>query len=159
MLEKKGRLFLMLFSIMLSCALMIICLGLVDTVMNSIKEPMEKVYDGKDIIISSKTDEVFISEDDIDKENIKNLVGEIDITSVVEDDDEMIYASLKGMKSFNQKCIDGEFKDENASNCIISKRIADERNLKVGDKIDIRIQGEKKSLKVSGITITDGVFL
>ena len=110
MLEKKGRLFLLIFSIMLSCALMVMSLGLIDTIVESFTEPMKKVAAGRDIVISSNTDDIFFKEEDINKSGIKNLDGEIDMPAVVDDEDEMIYTNLRGMKSYDKDMIEGSLK-------------------------------------------------
>ena len=158
MLEKKGRLFLLIFSIMLSCALMIVSLGLIDVIIESERGPMEKAAAGKDIQIRSSSNEVFFRENDVNKEGIKNLEGELDMTAIVEDPEEMIYVGLRGKKSFKQEMIEGKFENSKDGDCVISKRIADEKKLKVGDKLEVVIQGEKTALKVKGITTTDGIY-
>ncbi|MCR5628687.1 FtsX-like permease family protein [Eubacterium sp.] len=158
MLEKKGRLFLLIFSIMLSCALMVMSLGLIDTIVESFTEPMKKAAAGRDIAISSNTEEIFFKEEDINKTGIKNLDGEIDMPAVVDDEDEMIYTNLRGMKSYKKDMIEGSFKSSDNTDCIISKRIADERKLKVGDKLNVLISGEKKELKITGLATADGIF-
>lgn len=158
MLEKKGRLFLLIFSIMLSCALMIVSLGLIDVIVESERGPMKKAAAGKDIQISSVTNEVFFKEKDVNKEGIKNLEGELDMTAIVEDPDEMIYVGLRGKKSYTQDMVEGKFENSKNGECVISKRIADEKKLKVGDKLQVVVQGKKVDLKVKGITATDGIF-
>ena len=158
MLEKKGRLFLLIFSIMLSCALMIVSMGLVKTVINSELAPYIKMADGKDVYIRPKGDSFFFKDKDINKKGIKDLEGELDMTGVIDSEDDLVYVTLRGKKTFDKNMIEGNFKGTSANDCVISKRIADENKLKVGDKYKVTIGGEEKTFNISGIAATDGIF-
>ena len=70
MLERKGRLFLLVFSIMISAALLITSLGLIDAVMDSFIQPMKIVSEGQDISIHSNTQEAFFDESDVKTDGI-----------------------------------------------------------------------------------------
>ena len=126
MLERKGRLFLLIFSIMISTALLIASLGMIDAVVDSFVQPYRIAAEGQDIAIRSNTDEPFFSEEDIKKTGVENLVGTLDVTGVINDNDEVKYVSLVGKKSFDKKMVKGGFENINETNIIISDRIADE---------------------------------
>ena len=158
MLEKKGRLFLLVFSIMLTCGLMIASMGLIDTILDSFTAPMKEAAAGKDIAITSSTNDIFIKESDVNTKGIKNLEGEIDLTGLIDEEDEILYTSLKGMKEYKGEMIKGSLDNKDKSECIISKRIADERNLEIGDTLTIRISGENKNFKITGFAATNGIF-
>ena len=158
MLEKKGRLALLIFSIMLSCALMIVSLGLIDVIFDSFTAPLKKAACGKDICITSSTEEPFFKASDVNEKGIKDLEGELDMTGVIEDEDEMIYANLRGKEELNMDMIKGEFNSSKDKTCVISKRIADENSLEVGDYLEVIVAGSKERIKVSGIATTDGIF-
>ena len=158
MLERKGRLFLLIFSIMISTALLIASLGMIDAVVDSFVQPYRIAAEGQDIAIRSNTDEPFFSEEDIKKTGVENLVGTLDATGVINDNDEVKYVSLVGKKSFDKKMVKGGFENINEKNIVISDRIADEYSLKVGDKLAIAIGGKKTDFTVKGISSNDGLF-
>ena len=158
MLERKGRLFLLIFSIMISTALLIASLGMIDAVVDSFVQPYRIAAEGQDIAIRSNTDEPFFSEEDIKKTGVENLMGTLDVTGVINDNDEVKYVSLVGKKSFDKKMVKGGFENINETNIVISDRIADEYSLKVGDKLAIAIGGKKTDFTVKGISSNDGLF-
>ena len=121
MLEKKGRLALLIFSIMLSCALMIVSLGLIDVIFDSFTAPIKKAACGKDVCITSSTEEPFFKASDVNEKGIKDLEGELNMTGVIEDEDEMIYANLRGKEELNTDMIKGEFDSSKEGRCVISK--------------------------------------
>ena len=77
---------------------MIASMGLIDTITDSFTSSQKIVAAGKDIAISSNTNDIFIKESSINKKGIKNLEGEIDLTGVIEEKDKLLYTSLKGKK-------------------------------------------------------------
>ena len=158
MLERKGRLFLLIFSIMISTALLIASLGMIDAVMDSFVQPYKITAEGQDIAIASNTDDPFFSEEDVKKTGIENLVGTLDATGVINDNDEVKYVSLVGKKSLDIKMVSGSFENVSKNNITISDRIAGEYSLKTGDKLTIAINGKKTDFTVTGIASNDGLF-
>lgn len=156
MLEKKGRLFLLIFSIMCCTALLIMSLGLVDVLLDSFTQPARIAAEGQDIAIFSITDEQFFDENDV-KGKVTDLEGKIIVTGVL-DEDEIIYVSLNGLKGYDKDMVKGSMEDKNEKVCVISDRIADERGLKVGDKLTVAVNGEKTDFEITGIAANNGLF-
>ncbi|MBR4555231.1 MAG: ABC transporter permease [Ruminococcus sp.] len=158
MLERKGRLFLLIFSIAISTALLVLSLGLIDAFMDSFVQPARISAEGQDISIHSNTAETFFSMEDFNKAGVENVTGELRITGVINDNDEVKYVTLAGRKSFDKKMTEGSFGDLNENNIVISDRIAKEYNLKVGGTFTVAISGEKTDFTVTGIASNDGLF-
>ena len=156
MLEKKGRLFLLIFSIMCCTALLVMSLGLVDVLLDSFTQPARIAAEEQDIAIYSVTDDPFISESDV-KGDVFNLKGSINVTGILEDD-EMIYVKMKGRKGYDKDMVRGSIDDVNEKICVVSKRIAQERGISVGDKLNIAINGENTEFEVKGIAVNNGLF-
>ena len=157
MLEKKGRLFLLIFSIMCCTALLIMSLGLVDVLLDSFTQPARIAAEGQDITIYSATDELFIDENDINADNISDLRGSIDLTGIL-NEDEIIYVQMNGRKGYDTDMVEGSMENVNEKICVISDRIAKERSLKLGDKITIAVNGEKTDFEIRGIAKNSGLF-
>ncbi len=156
MLEKKGRLFLLIFSIMCCTALLIMSLGLVDVLLDSFTQPAREAAEGQDITIYSTTDDQFFDENDV-KGNVSDLEGGIGLTGVL-NEDEIIYVSISGKKGYDKDMVEGKIDNVNEKVCVISDRIADERSLKVGDKLTVAINGEKTDFVIKGIAANSGIF-
>ena len=107
MLEKKGRLVLLIFSIMLSTALLIVSLGLVQVVINSYKEPIKNMQDGRDISIYSNTADPFFSLDDFSHSGLKNVEGTLYTTGIINKDDKISYANFSGRMSYDKNIVEG----------------------------------------------------
>ncbi|MBR6337012.1 MAG: ABC transporter permease [Ruminococcus sp.] len=156
MLEKKGRLFLLIFSIMCCTALLIMSLGLVDVLLDSFTQPAREAAEGQDITIYSTTDEQFFDENDV-KGNISDLTGGIGLTGVL-NEDEIIYVNIDGKKGYDKDMVKGSLDNVNEKACVISDRIADERNLDIGDKLTVAVNGEKTDFEIKGIAANGGIF-
>lgn len=159
MLEKKGRFFLLIFSIMVSTALLVFSAGTVDVILDGYTDTLKNTADGKDVAIYSNTEDVFFSEDDFDSADLRDFEGELDSMGVINKDDKITYITIRGKENCNKYMIEGEM-PENSSEayCIISERTADERDLEVGSTIDININGEKHTFTVKGICAPKGTF-
>ena len=108
MLERKGRLFLLIFSIAISTALLVLSLGMIDAFMDSFTQPAKIAAEGQEISIHSNTAETFFSPEDINMAGIENLTGELRLTGVINENDEVRYVTLAGRKSFDLKMTEGE---------------------------------------------------
>ncbi len=157
MLEKKGRLFLLLFSIMCCTALLIMSLGLVDVLLDSFTQPFREAAEGQDISIYSITEEQFFDENDV-KGDVSDLTGGIGLTGVLNENDEIIYVHVDGRKGYDRDMVEGSLKNVNEKQCVISDRIADERGLKLGDTLTIAVNGVKTDLEIKGIAANSSIF-
>ncbi|MBR1764970.1 MAG: ABC transporter permease [Ruminococcus sp.] len=158
MLEKKGRFILLLISIMICTALLIVSLGLIDVIIYSYTEPTKSAAEGQDIHLFSNTEDVYFSEEDFDNAGLKNLQGELANIGVIYENDEISYIKLRARKSYDGDMIEGKLENSSAPECIVSDRIAKERDLKVGDKLTIAISGQPTELTVKGIAANKGCF-
>ena len=158
MLERKGRLFLLLFSIAISTALLIASLGLIDAFVDSFTQPAKISAEGQNISIHSNTEDKFFTLEDINQAGIENVKGELYATGIINNNDEVGYVDLCGRKSFTNKLTSGTFENTNESNIVVSDRIAEEYKLSVGSKFTIAVGGEKTEFTVKAIGANDGLF-
>ncbi|MBR4628623.1 MAG: ABC transporter permease [Ruminococcus sp.] len=159
MLEKKGRFFLLIFSIMVSTALLVFSLGAVDVILDGYTDTIKQAADGKDISIYSNTDDVFFSEDDFDHTGISGLEGHLRMIGVINEDDKISYIYLIGNKDCSKYVVEGKApEDTNEPLCVISQRVAEERNLKVGDKFSVFVNGEAVEFSVSALAAPKGTY-
>lgn len=157
-LEKKGRLFLLVFSLMICTVLLIASMGLVNVVIDSYTGNLEESACGKDIGIQSNTDEVFFDESDFETDKLSNIEGELRSFSVINENDEIIHVTLIGKKDYEGTIIDGKSELKKDLECIVSDRVADGKNLKIGSTLKINLNGEKLKFVVKGIAATDNEF-
>ena len=157
MLEKKGRLFLLIFSIMCCTALLIMSLGLVDVLLDSFTQPFREAAEGQDISIHSVTDDQFFDENDV-KGDVSDLTGSISLTGVFIENDEIIYVRMSGIRKFDGSMTEGAFQNKNEKTCIISDRVAKDHDLEMGDKLTIAVNGEKTDFEITGIAAAAGTF-
>ena len=163
MFEKKGRFFLLLFSIAISAALLVACTGMVDVVIDSFNAPYES---GKmsDITIVSKTDDPYMKESDVDTSGLKSVIYELQTIGVINENDKVKYVSLRGRDSYSGAMSEGSTdflskKDaKDSPQCIMSKRIADEMDLKTGDTIKFYLAGEETEFTIEAIALNDELF-
>ena len=158
MLERKGRLFLLIFSIMISVALLVASLGLIDSVVDSYVQPYEIAAEGQDISIHSNTDANFFAIEDINAKGIEDLKGCLSATGIMNDNDEVKYVRLDGRKDLDIKMVEGSFENTKEPTIVISDRIADEYGIKKGDKLKVAIDSKATEFTVSGIASNDGMF-
>lgn len=169
MTEKKGRFLLLLIAIAMSTGLVVTSTGLVDIILDSLLKPVVASYEEQDLVIEpndkglsffpcNELDTAGIEPDSIMKEIVVNGI----ITDNMDTDDETTRSvTLRArenatipLDSLTKGSLD-TFKD---NSCIISERIAKERNLNLGDTLSIVIAGVTKELTVSAISAPDGVF-
>ncbi|MBR5713044.1 MAG: ABC transporter permease [Lachnospiraceae bacterium] len=158
MLERKGRLVLMILSIALSTGLLVACLGMMDTIKDSITEPARKMSEGNNIELHSSSDDPFFSENDFRSDGLKEITGELQSIGVKIEDDKLSYAVLRGRKAFGGALTGGEWKESAEPDCVISERIAKDWNVSVGGKLEIMFNGEPLTLNVKAIAVNDGIF-
>jgi Predicted ABC-type transport system involved in lysophospholipase L1 biosynthesis, permease component len=159
MTEKKGRFLLLLFSIAVSTALFIFSLGAVDVILKVNEDALKNAADGKEVGISSNTEDVFFSEKDFDAAGLTNFEGQLNAIGIINKDDEITYVYLAGKKDCNKYVQEGSMPEKSSEPvCAISDRIAKERDLKLGDTIEVAIGGEKQAYKINAICAPSGSF-
>lgn len=161
MLEKKARFFLLLIAIVLSTGLFVGSMGAVDAAIDSFVKPQLEQLENKDVYVSAKDGAMAFDLEGLKLDGLKDIVPEIRGSFIYDTDDmQTIQVIGREEKYINKDVfIDGnELKDFNGEKCIISKRVSEEFDLKVGDKLNTLLNGEKVSLVISKISANQGVF-
>lgn len=161
MVEKKARFLLLLVAIVLSTALFVGSMGAVDAALDSFVKPQLEQLENKDMFISSKEGEGTFTLDGMKLDGVKGIVPEIR-SNAIYDSDEMQALNIIGREEeyINKDILlEGKnLKDFKNEKCIISKRISNELDLKVGQDLDLILNGEKISLGISAISSNEGIF-
>lgn len=166
MTEKKSRFILLVSSIALSTMLLVASLGVVELITSAYTNAYTTGYESKQVSISSGETQFFKLED-LEEDGIKELDGELVCTAVLKhdnDEDEIIYVTLRGKQTdvielnYEEFVLEGDTKGLKEDECIISKRISDERNIAKGDLINVTLFDETLNLKVAGICSETGLF-
>jgi len=161
MLEKKARFFLLLIAIVLSTGLFVGSMGAVDAAIDSFVKPQLEQLENKDVYVSAKDGAMAFDLEGLKLDGLKDMVPEIRSSFIYDTDDmQTIQVIGREEKYINKDVfVDGnELKDFNGETCIISKRVSEEFDLKVGDKLNTLLNGEKVSLEISKISANQGVF-
>ena len=159
MTEKKGRFLLLLFSIAVSTALFVFSLGAVDVILKGYEDTLKNAADGKEIGISSNTEDVFFTEEDFKAEGLSDFEGMLMATGVINKDDEITYVNFAGKKDCSKYVQEGSMPESSSDPvCAISDRTAKERDLKLGDTIEVAFAGEKKVFTIKAICAPSGNF-
>lgn len=159
MFENKGRLFLLILAVALSAGLLVVSLGTIDIIGNSITAPMKAVAEGKDIAIISNTSDMFFELREIDTSEIENIDGEIRTTGIINNEDEISYINVIGKETYDtDSIIEGSIEELDGNDVVVSKRILDERVLQLGDTIEFSINGELKTFRIAAISGNEGLF-
>lgn len=160
MTEKKGRFLLLIIAIAMSTGLLVTSSGTVDLAISSFSRPILETFEGKDIVIQPKSDEDFFDDKGIVESGVKNLQREFRIGGKILDD-EVTYINVLGREDESidsNKFIEGNLSDFNGAKCVISRRISEALELKVGDKLKCNIGGQDKEIEVAAINSDDGAF-
>ena len=162
MLERKGRFFLLIFSIAISTALLVASAGVVDVVTDSF-DAQSKAGGAADIQIVSDTEDPYIDEQKIPTDKLKDVTPELSVTGIINGEEKIRYVSLRGRLEYDGQMIEGntDFIREKVSDepsCIISKRVADHDYYKVGDRIRLFLAGEEITFRIGAISANDSVF-
>ncbi|MBR6171838.1 MAG: ABC transporter permease [Eubacterium sp.] len=162
MFEKKGRFFLLLFSIAISTALLVASAGVVDIVVDSIND--QNASQGlSDVRIVSNTDNPYLAPEDVPTDSLKDMVPELMVTGIKNDGEKNRYVSLRGRLNYEGRMTEGnaDFIREGASgepSCIISQRVAEHDGLKTGDSITLFLSGEEISFRIAAISANEELF-
>ncbi len=162
MLEKKGRFFLLLFSIAISTALLVASAGVVDVVVDNF-DAQNEAGNTSDVRIVSDTEDPYIDMASVTDEKLKDVTGELLVTGIVDSEEKVRYVSLRGRQEYTGQMVEGNTdilreKAEGEPSCIISKRVAEHDNLKVGDSFSLFLSGEEIRFKVGAISADEKVF-
>ena len=159
MTEKKGRFILLLFSITVSTALFVFSLGAVDVILKGNEDTLKNAADGKEVGISSNTEDIFFSEKDFDAAGFTNFEGQLNAIGIINKDDEITYVYFSVKKDCNKYVQEGSMPEKSSEPvCAISERTAKEHDLKLGSTIEVAIGGEKQAYKINAICVPNGSF-
>lgn len=161
MSEKKSRLFLLILAIAMSAGLLVSIVGAVQVAINSFGKPMLEQFEGKEIVINTKEYEAFFDISEINNQGVKNIQGELVLSGIIQGEDETTKANMYGKENENineDYLVDGNLNDFTGAKCIISKRISTEKNLQIGDELEVIIGGEVKKIEICAINSSEGVF-
>lgn len=164
-LEKKGRLFLLISSIAISIALLIGTLSASDTLTNMLYEQMKGVYGDYNIQINtnSEAEDFLFSQDCLKDIEYDKQFRSLIINSEYDDAYTVTYVGTS-MEDFYQldniKILEkNKIETMNDNGIIISNKTSKNFNLFLGDKIEIDILNTKKEFVIVGITSDTGFFL
>ena len=158
MMERKGRFALMIISIALSTGLLVACLGMMNTIKDSITEPARKMSEGKNIELHSCMDDPYFTKEDFQSDKLTEITGELQTVGVKVENDKLSYVILRGRESLDGALTGGEWRNSAEPDCVISERIAKEWNLKAGDSFEIMFGGEPLTLNIKAVAVNDGMF-
>ena len=159
MTEKKGRFLLLVFSIAVSTALFVFSFGAVDVILNGYEDTLKNAADGKEIGISSNTEDVFFTEKDFDVSGLTDFEGQLNAIGIINKDEEITYVYFAGKKDCSKYVQEGSIPNNSTEPvCAISDRTAKNRDLKLGDTIDVTIGGEKHAYEINVICAPNGSF-
>lgn len=166
-LEKKGRLLLILFSVIISTALFTASLGISDSITNSYVNTLKGAYENFNVEISanSKAKDPLFKASDFKTSGIKNSFKTAAVNGYIKSDDSktfnMLGTTLTDFKKFKSIKILKSLNLEpfNGSKLIVSKKTADSLKLKLGDKLNLYTLGKTKEYTVSAVASSTGLFL
>ena len=95
-----------------------------------------------------------------------SIIKEINITGTIidnenTDDESMRSVTIRARDNASipiQNLTIGTLDNFTGNSCIISERIAKERNLVIGDTLSIIIAGQSKTLTIAALSAPDGIF-
>lgn len=169
MTEKKGRFFLLIVAISISTALLVAATGMIDVILDSFVTPQLESYENKEIVVSSNDKSAnFFSDEGLDTSGLAQnsilkeiFIGGMMADQVGTDDETMLSISIRArdLQYVNKDIItQGNLDNLKGATCIVSERVAQKRNLKIGDKLDIIIGGVTKKIEIVGVSGNAGVF-
>ncbi len=164
-IEKKGRMILLLMSISLSVALLVGTLGAIKSMTDSISDVYKNSYGDFNVgLVSSNRENPFFNTDNIKEFNFTENIKILNIGGYLSDDNAReirIYGmSLSDFKSFNVMKLTGndDLIDLNEDGIIISQKTSDEYGLNIGDEINVTILGKSYTYEIKGVSINRGLF-
>ena len=161
MLEKKSRLILILTAIVLSSGLLIGSLEMVEVGRETLIKSQREAQENKDIQIYSDKGNGSFRIKQLKQEGIMNLIPEIMyLVTYGEKDEVKITIYGREVEFINKKVLIEEKSINELKNkgCIISMRVAQDHNLKLGDKIEVEINNKDVELEIVGLANSEGLF-
>jgi putative ABC transport system permease protein len=160
MIEKKARFLLLILAVAMSTGLLVTVSGTIKIAISSFEKPMTESFEGKEIMILSKENEPFFKMENIKEEGIKSINGEIYVSATT-NGDEINNVTLRGKEEKNinkDNLIEGNLSEFTGAKCLISKRTAEGKNLKINDELEVFIAGESEKYKVTAISANVATF-
>lgn len=165
--EKKGRTFLILFSILISTALLVGSLGIANSISSNYENEIKGAFENFNVSISpnEKSANPFFNELDIKDKNIKDSFKTSDVGGYVKNNSneqfKMLGTTINDFKKFKsiKMLKKASLEPFTGNKIIISKKTSDNLKLKLGDKISLYTLGKTKDYIVSGIASNNGLFL
>lgn len=163
MTEKKTQFILLLFAVILSSTLVVCSFGLTDVVKSSFTETFTKTFENRDVNITATSKTGLIKLSEINLDGFDNLLPSIDLKGIYTADSlkSTVSISAREGKYINKSNIlQGDFNENDftSNKAIISKRTSDNKNLNIGDKIKINLNGAEEEFEISYIYASDGPF-
>lgn len=166
-LEKKGRMLLILFSIIIGTALFTASLGISDSITNNYVNTLKGAYENFNVEISanSKAKDPLFKPSDFKASDIKDSFKTAAINGYVKNNDSktfnMLGTTLTDFKKFKSIKIlkSSNLEPFSGNKLIISKKTADSLKLKPGDKLNLYTLGKSKEYTISSVASNTGLFL
>lgn len=160
--EKKGKTFLLLFSIIVSTGLFICSIGVTNIMINNYIESYTQVMENRVISITSKINGNYFDLNSLNLSSIKDVIPELEFKGWYKQDmDNSTVTVLARNKGYIHTYADNErelLNDFSGPECVISKFVSTKLNINEGDSIAINLNNEKISFKVKGIYLNEGIF-
>ncbi|WP_026883594.1 ABC transporter permease [Clostridium akagii] len=164
--EKKGRLFLIVFAISISTALLVTALGSADSIINNYNQEMKGAYENFNVVIGSneKAVDPFFTSSSINMDSVKDSFKMMNIGGYVKSNSKkqfnMIGTTISDFKKFSSIKIFNEsnLNVYNGNEIIISQKTSDNLGLKLNREIELCILGKTEKYKIVGITSNNGMF-
>lgn len=163
---KKGRSLLLIITIAISAALLIGTLGAVTASSTASKEQSKSFFGDYNVVIHAKntTETPFFNKDKISNDEFDTYVASISTNGYLNKDDN-INILVQGValgdysKLPNMRILQGEqLNPLDGDRIIISEKISNIYNYKLGDTIELNLKEKNKIFKVAAIAETKGVF-
>lgn len=162
-LEKKGRLLLLIGSIAISISFLIGTLSASDTLSSMLSDQMRGVYGDYNVQIntSSESEKFLFSDDCLKDETTNGTFKSISISSKYQDFDiNFVGTTLNDFEKLDKITIlekdDLVLMEEDG--VVISQKTSNNFGFKLNDKIEFNILNEKKQFKIVGIASDTGFF-
>lgn len=161
MKEKKLREVLLLFAISISSGLLFGTLVWANSFSNSLEKMYKEYYEARNIYVTSNSDNAFFKIDDFDEKVITDIVPEIRLTATNYDYSDDLYIDIisrDNQYNTDITLLQGNLPNENKNEAVISVRMTDKLKLKIGDTFKFYINGQTKSVNITGISANNGPF-
>lgn len=168
--EKKFRTFLIVFSIVISSALFFASSAMSDTMVKMFEGRMRNYFGNADITIfaNQKSPSSFFTGEAANefKDRLQYIIGEVQSSaSYTHNRNETVTISLRGASLEDYQLMNPVFLAAeqglypfNGKKLILNKNTVEKYNFKLGESIDLEINGAKRRFVLSGIAEPAGLF-